>query len=222
MDKELKLVVQRTTRPGDGLNVKTYWQSYTINISEDMYVLDALQAAWLLDQTLMFRHSCHHASCGSCGMRLNGREGLACITPAFERARNGVLKLEPLRNFPIVADLVVDTQSLAQNMERVRAHAIQEEGSALRFSNCIECGLCVSACPISAINRNYLGPAVLAAGSKNFDKPEVRAQLGGHNGVWRCHDIHECTEVCPANVQPALAIGMVRIDLVKSIYKKKE
>jgi succinate dehydrogenase / fumarate reductase iron-sulfur subunit len=121
-----------------------------------------------------------------------------------------------------VADLVVDTANLAETMERVRAHNLQEDGSVTRFSNCIECGLCVSACPISAINRNYLGPAVLAAGSKNTENPEVRAQLGGNNGVWRCHDVHECTEVCPSDVQPAFAIGMLRIDLLNSKYKRKE
>ena len=169
-------------------------------IPERAYVLDALEAAWRQDASLMFRHSCHHASCGSCGMRIQGGERLSCITPAIDGARRGVLRLEPLRNFPIIADLVVDMTPLAHKLEHVKAHVITEE-LAPRFVNCIECGLCISACPVSATSADYLGPAVLAAAGRNMHDSDVRSQVTGQNGVWRCHGAFECTEVCPAGVR---------------------
>ena len=169
----------------------------------------------------MFRHACHHASCGSCGMRIQGRERLACITPAFEVAPRGSIRLEPLRNFPILADLVVDTLPLAEKLERVRAHVITEEEAAQRFESCIECGLCISACPVSATNGDYLGPAVLAAAKRNVGDADIRSLVEGQNGVWRCHSAFECTEVCPAGVEPATAIMNLRKELLVSVIRRK-
>jgi succinate dehydrogenase / fumarate reductase, iron-sulfur subunit len=178
-----------------------------VSVSEDGYVLDALEAAWAQDSSLMFRHSCHHASCGSCGMRIQGHEKLACITPVFEVARKGLLRLEPLRNFPILADLVVDISSLAYKLEGVGAHTLTERNSGWqKFENCIECGLCISACPIAA---------------RNVNDPNVYAQVSGDDGVWRCHTAFECTEVCPADVQPASAIMNLRKTLLLSMFEKK-
>jgi succinate dehydrogenase / fumarate reductase iron-sulfur subunit len=222
MERELTLRIKRTSRPHDGESVKNYWQDFTVSLHEQAYVLDALEAVWKQDPSLMFRHSCHHASCGSCGIRIQGREGLACITPAFSAERSAVLHLEPLRNFPVIADLVVDINPLAQKLERVHAHVVVEMNSAQRFANCIECGLCISACPISAISKNYLGPAVLAAAHENIGSPEVRAQVQDLDGVWRCHNAYECTDVCPAGVKPASIIGYLRKDLIISTIKRKE
>jgi succinate dehydrogenase/fumarate reductase iron-sulfur protein len=223
MEKQLTLFIKRTTRPGEeSHNIRSYWQEFKVNLTEQAYVLDALEEAWRQDPSLMVRHSCHHASCGSCGIRIQGREGLACITPAIGAARSDVLYLEPLRNFPIIADLVVDTSPLAKKLERVHARSVTQVESTTRFTNCIECGLCISACPISAINNKYLGPAVLAAAHPNIDIPEVRAEADDPDGVWRCHGAYECTEVCPAGVDPASAIGHLRKDLILSMMNKKE
>jgi succinate dehydrogenase / fumarate reductase iron-sulfur subunit len=154
-------------------------------------------------------------------MRIQGRERLACITSAFGVARGGVLRLEPLHNFSIVADLVVDFSSLALKLEHVKAHALTDSESAQRFGNCIECGLCISACPISATSRDYLGPAVLAAAQQNMNDAGVRTQVSGENGVWRCHSAFECTEVCPAGVEPATSIMNMRKELLLSVMKRK-
>jgi succinate dehydrogenase / fumarate reductase iron-sulfur subunit len=217
MDKPLTLRILRTSRNDSS----QYWQEFQIMLSEDAYVLDALEAAWQEDASLMFRHSCHHASCGSCGIRIQGRERLSCITSAFGVARHGVLRLEPLRNFPVIADLVVDTSPLSQKLEAVKAHVTIEIDSSRRFVNCIECGLCISACPIAATDEDYLGPAVLAAAQPNMNIVEVRSQVEGQNGVWRCHSAFECTEVCPAGVEPATAIMNLRKELLISTIKRK-
>jgi succinate dehydrogenase / fumarate reductase iron-sulfur subunit len=221
MERSLTLRIKRTSRLHDGESARRYWQEFHVSVSEDDYVLDALEVAWKQDPSLMFRHSCHHASCGSCGMLIHGRERLACITPAFDVDRHGVLLLEPLHNFPIVADLVVDLGLLAQKLERVKAKVVTERGTAQRFEACIECGLCISACPISATNKNYLGPAVLAAARNNVHTPEVREQVESRDGVWRCHSAFECTEVCPAAVDPATEIIQLRKELLTSTIKRK-
>lgn len=211
MDKPLTLLIKRTS----------HWQEFHVTLPEEAYVLDALEAAWRQDASLMFRHSCHHASCGSCGIRIQGRERLSCLTPAYGVARGGVLRLEPLRNFPVIADLVLDMNPLAHKLERVKAHIITDDGSAQRFENCIECGLCISACPVAATSQDYLGPAVLAAAGRNMDDSEVRSQVEGPNGVWRCHSAFECTEVCPADVEPAAAIMNLRKELLMSVFRRK-
>jgi len=221
MEKQLTLRIKRTSRPHDGGTIHYYRQDFKVNVSEQDYVLDALEAAWKQDPSLLFRHSCHHASCGSCGILIQGRERLACVTPAFGADRRDVLHLEPLHNFPVVADLVVDMGSLARKLERIKANILTENGVGQRFESCIECGLCISACPISAINEHYLGPAVLAAARNNIDSPEVREQVESHNGIWRCHGAFECTEVCPAGVEPAAAIIHLRKELLISTIKRK-
>jgi succinate dehydrogenase / fumarate reductase iron-sulfur subunit len=221
MDKSLTLLIKRTTRAEEGEPVTSYWQEFRVTVPGEAYVLDALEAAWRQDASLMFRHSCHHASCGSCGIRIEGRERLACITPAISLARGGVLRLEPLRNFPVIADLVVDMSPLAQKLERVKAHIMADMESAQRFESCIECGLCISACPVAATSRDYLGPAVLAAARRNMDDPEVRSQVEGRDGIWRCHSAFECTEACPAGVEPASAIMNLRKELMVSVIRRK-
>lgn len=192
-----------------------------MNVSEQDYVLDALESAWKQDPSLMFRHSCHHASCGSCGILIEGREKLACVTPVFGSDRRGVLHLEPLHNFPVVGDLVVDMGLLAQKLEHVQAQVVTENDNKQRFESCIECGLCISACPISATSENYLGPAVLAAARNNIELPEVRQQVVSKDGIWRCHGAFECTEVCPAGVEPAALIIYLRKELFTSTTTRK-
>jgi succinate dehydrogenase / fumarate reductase iron-sulfur subunit len=214
----LSLLIKRTTRPGHEESVQSYWQQFTVTVQESHYVLDALEAAWRQDPSLAFRHSCHHASCGSCGMLVQGREALACITPALEAARGGVLRLEPLRNFPVIADLVVSTSALARKMDMVKAPFVTGPEGATRFVSCIECGLCISACPISAINREYLGPAVLAAARHNIEFPQVHVLANSRDGVWRCRGVSECTDVCPAGVHPAFQIALLRRDLLVSAF----
>jgi len=222
MEKRLKLLIRRTSRLG-GLESKgDTWQEFLVSVPENAYVLDAVEAAWLQDSSLLYRHSCHHASCGSCGMRIQGRERLACITPVFEAARFGTLRLEPLRNFPIIADLVVDISDLAHKLENVGAYVLTQISTGqVRFENCIECGLCISACPVAASNDAYLGPAVLAAAAKNMNEFQISSQVKGENGIWRCHSAFECTEVCPAGVEPASAIMNLRKDILHAMFSRK-
>jgi succinate dehydrogenase / fumarate reductase iron-sulfur subunit len=221
VDLTVRLLVRRGAGP----------QLYTVSVPEDASVLDALEAAGRQDATLVFRHSCHHASCGSCGMMINNRERLACATPAREALdERDPVRLEPLRGLPLVADLAVDPSGFLARLEAANRPLGRRDESGTgfpplvpgarggfnRFENCIECGLCVSACPIVSISKSYLGPAVLAAAGRLLEEPRGRDRaavleaVNGPDGVWRCRDVYLCTEVCPADVNPGAAIAGLR------------
>jgi succinate dehydrogenase / fumarate reductase, iron-sulfur subunit len=211
------------------------WQKFAVQVPDTAYVLDALEQAWRQDHSLLFRHSCHHASCGSCGMRINNRERLACITLVSSvMDRHHTIRLEPLRNFTLIKDLVVDTSSLMENIALLdlpltRSCVPDKHFEPLlpgstdhfeRFENCIECGLCISSCPISATCSDFLGPAVLAAADRLVAEPRGRtieaviSCVDGWNGLWRCHHAFECSEVCPMDVAPGQAIANLRHRLI--------
>lgn len=205
------------------------WAEFTVTVPDNAYLLDALEAAEHQDSTLLFRHACHHASCGTCGLRVNRRERLACVTRVAEVAHPGlVVRLEPLRNFPLLGDLLVDQQPLlaridALDLPPVCAAEPEAEGESqpARFENCIECGLCVSACPVAGSDPSYWGPAALAAAARVVAEPRGRdvssalALVDDEHGLWRCHGVFECTEVCPANVDPAGLIMGLRQRLMR-------
>ncbi len=204
------------------------WEEYTLQVPEDAYVLDALEAAGAQDHSLLYRHACHHASCGSCGLRVNGRERLACVTPLNEVIRRGKpLRLEPLRNFPRMGDLLVDFSGFLAGLQAVdqppirSAEAVGDLETFFRLENCIECGLCLSACPVVGGDPRYLGPAALAAAGRvaaeprQKDIPRLMALVDSEHGLWRCHAAFECTEVCPAGVDPAREIMALRSRLMR-------
>jgi succinate dehydrogenase / fumarate reductase iron-sulfur subunit len=166
-------------------------------------------------------------------MRVNGVEKLTCITLIRDVTKNGAtLKVEPLRNFPIVSDVVVDMGYFYRKMERVDARAVlpvpeaeienppsewdAEDFQYLRLSDCIECGLCISACPLMATTPEYLGPAPLAAAQDNGikHKPELLSVVDCEDGIWRCHNAFECTAVCPSLMDPARRIMDLRKQVV--------
>jgi succinate dehydrogenase / fumarate reductase iron-sulfur subunit len=190
-------------------------------------VLDALR--WIKihhDPSLAIRHSCFHASCGTCGVRVNGREALACVTRVGDQDE-GRVTVEPLANFPVIADLVVDMTSFVQRFPSPHPAARISEfptspevppgiDEYQRFEDCIECGLCLSACPVAATDDTYVGPAALAYAQRILEEPrgaDVGALLDwadGDNAAWRCHAAFECTEACPSNVRPAQRIMHLR------------
>lgn len=191
---------------------------YTIAVDPDEYVLDGVERIWAFrDRSLVFRHACHHSTCGACGMVVNGVEKLSCITRIRDVTRDGgTIDLEPLRNFPLVSDLAVDMGRLYAAMEQVRFTTVTPSGEALddeaheglRLVDCIECGLCVSACPVMATAFDYLGPAPLAAAQ--HDGAVGAPRLDSQDGLWRCHNSFECSAVCPSGVDPAARIMALR------------
>jgi succinate dehydrogenase/fumarate reductase iron-sulfur protein len=212
------------------------WQEYSLDINPDETVLDAVEKIWAFhDHTLTFRHACHHSTCGACGMRVNGVEKLTCITTIRTVTHNnGTIKVEPLRNFPLISDLVVDVSHFFQDLETMQTPGVvtnsqgklgyelvdENTESLERLVDCIECGLCISACPVALTDEEYLGPASLAGLQQSLAASADGVDLNladNHNGAWRCHSAFECSAVCPSNVEPGYRI----MDLRKQIMRKK-
>ncbi|MFZ5807891.1 MAG: succinate dehydrogenase/fumarate reductase iron-sulfur subunit [Chloroflexota bacterium] len=200
-----------------------HWQLYSVNLPPSAYILDALEVIHRQDPTLLFRHSCHHGSCGSCGVRINGKERLACTTQLGDVTKEkNFIVIEPLRNFPLIGDLVVDFSPMFMalnqiNLPPVREYSLSSTKDYQRFEDCIECGLCISACPISGSNTKYIGPVSLAATWNliQFHQPYsdrlfMEDLIDNEDGVWRCHAAFECSEVCPSGVDPAKGIMSLR------------
>ena len=221
------------------------FQSFPLEVDPDEYVLDGIEQIWAFhDRSLVFRHACHHSTCGACGMLVNGVEKLTCITPIRSITKNGgTIKVEPLRNFPVISDLSVDMSSFYTRMEEASADQVvplresglpyekdlypEDEGNYERLADCIECGCCISACPVALTTPAYLGPAVLAAAQQSFlitGNPSAFELTDSAEGIWRCHSGFECTAVCPSNVDPAWRIMDLRRRVIgrriKRLFKK--
>jgi succinate dehydrogenase / fumarate reductase, iron-sulfur subunit len=219
-----RLVVSRFRR-GDS---KAHFDEFEATAEPGTTVLDALlEIRRRHDPSLVIRHSCLHASCGTCGVRVNGREALACDTKVADLPAGQPIKVEPLANQRLVADLATDMVDFYARFQPVGLPLVRiaEAGAAVppdgvkafgRFENCIECGLCLSACPIARINRAYIGPAALAAAARVVAEPRgqdlgpVLALAAEPDSVWRCRDAMECTAVCPSAVDPAGALLSLR------------
>jgi succinate dehydrogenase / fumarate reductase iron-sulfur subunit len=208
-----------------------HFEETTVPVDQATSVLDVLIALGRKDRTLMIRHSCHHGSCGTCACRINGREHLACLTRVLE-LDSDVVTVEPLNKLGKLGDLVVDPADFfreypsdwqTQRLSQANPDAAPPEELAgyIRLENCIECGACVSACPV----EDFLGPAVLAglnrerlnrqrpdprcAAASDDDKPLLEL-AGGQRGVWKCRRALECSRVCPTAVYPARHIQELR------------
>lgn len=163
-------------------------------------------------------------------MKVNRKEVLACVTNVLELGTSTVV-VEPLDNAPLVSDLVVDmgdffARYVPAGMPLIRRSEFLPDSEVaegveyhMRYENCIECGLCVAACPVMGTDGDYLGPAALAAAWRVVEEPRganaVAAldRVDNEQGCWRCHLAFECSEVCPSNVDPAGAIMALRREL---------
>ena len=214
-------------------------QSFQLVVDPDEYVLDGIERVWAFhDRSLVFRHACHHSTCGACGMRVNGVEKLTCITTIRSVTHNGgTLRIEPLRNFPVVSDLVVDMSEFYVRLDQAQFSQVAgvdeanlayepdpaDGGDYERLVDCIECGCCISACPVALTTPAYLGPAVLAGIQDSYTKtkaPTLLELADQENGAWRCHSVFECTAVCPSNVDPAWRIMDLRRKIIGRRIRK--
>ncbi|MGZ4285343.1 MAG: succinate dehydrogenase/fumarate reductase iron-sulfur subunit [Solirubrobacteraceae bacterium] len=225
------------------------FDEFDVPVGPHTTVLDALR--WIQlhrDPSLTLRHSCLHASCGGCGVQVDGREELSCVCAIQDHGAE--ITVEPLANLPILTDLVVEmdgffgrfphvhpiirsSEPLAdvQHGDLMESHHPEvllhdhHRGAPLgadfmRLEDCIECGLCVSACPVAATSHEYVGPAALGAAERLLEEPrgvkreDVLAWASQPEGVWRCHVGFECTRACPVEAIPAERIMALRRELM--------
>ncbi len=217
-----------------------YTQSYTIPYKEDMVVLDALNYIKNhVDGTLTHRWSCRMGVCGSCGMMINGDAKLTCAT-FLRDYYPGEVRVDPLANFPVIRDLVIDISDFMDKLQEVKPWIIRSEEKPVaegeylqspdelnlyrQFSMCINCVICYSACPVYGHDQSFLGPAAIALAHRyNMDSrdegQDERAEIiGSHEGIWGCTFVGECTRVCPKHVDPAAAIQRSKVQLTKEYF----
>jgi len=236
--KQMKVVITRFDPDKDQV-AKT--QEYTIPVEDDWKVLDAINYIKdEVDPSISHRWSCRMAVCGSCGMMVNGEPKLTCKTSLKEYGDS--ITVEPLANFPIVRDLVVELDGFMHKFQKVKPWIIRAKEKAAdkaalnekgtysqspeqlatfkQFSMCINCLLCYAACPVVANEPEFLGPAAIALGHRyNLDSRdqgigERNEIFRGEGTVFACSYANECSEVCPKHVDPAAAVNQAKFGAV--------
>ena len=222
-------------RPEEG--AKPVLQDYVLSpeaLEGAVMLLDALMLLKAQDETLSFRRSCREGVCGSDAMNINGRNGLACITPLKDLREP--ITLRPLPGMPVIRDLVVDLSGFYRQYRAVRPWLIDEgpepeiersQSPAERdrldgLYECILCACCTTSCPSFWWNpERFLGPAALlqayrfVTDSRDKALGERLDDLEDPYRLYRCHTIMNCTDVCPKGLDPARAIGGIRALLAK-------
>ncbi len=217
------------------------FQSYEVPLRKDWVVLDALNYIKdKVDGSLSFRWSCRMGICGSCGMMVNGEPKLTCATFLTSYAP-GPVRVEPLRYFPVVRDLIVEMTDFMVKLKSVKPWIIRREEKSVadgeylqtpqqletykQFSMCINCMLCYAACPVYGLDPLFSGPAAIALAQRyNLDSRDQGSRermeiLSQHEGIWGCTFVGECTEVCPKHVDPAGAIQQYKLSAAKDWFK---
>jgi fumarate reductase iron-sulfur subunit len=230
MADRIKLQVARY-RPEQESEVT--FDEFEVPCPKDWVVLDGLNHVKdQIDGTLAYRWSCRMGICGSCGMTVNGEPKLTCATFLHEYAP-GPIRVEPLRNFPIIRDLIVDIGDFMRKLVTVKPWIMRDEERPLsageyrqtpqemdeykQYSMCINCMLCYAACPIYGLDPKFHGPAAIALAQRyNLDNRDQGAGermevLSEHEGIWGCTFVGECTKVCPKHVDPAGAIQRYKL-----------
>ncbi len=219
------------------------FKDYEVPFHKDWAILDALNYVKdELDGSLSFRWSCRMGVCGSCGMMVNGQPTLTCAA-FLSSYLPGPIRIEALRFFPIVRDLVVDITDFMTKLKKVKPWLVRAEEKPLsegeylqspeqldnykQYSMCINCLLCYSACPVIGLEPSFIGPAAIALAQRyNMDSRDQGAAerlsiLSQDDGMWQCTFVGECTEVCPKGVDPAGAIQRYKLtgasDWLKSV-----
>ncbi|MGH9462645.1 MAG: succinate dehydrogenase/fumarate reductase iron-sulfur subunit [Vicinamibacteria bacterium] len=209
------------------------FQDFDVPFRKDWAILDALNYVKdQVDGSLSFRWSCRMGVCGSCGMMVNGQPTLTCAA-FLSSYLPGPIKVEPLRFFPIIRDLVVDITEFMEKLKKVKPWLVRREEKPLsegeylqtpaeldsykHHSMCINCLLCYAACPVIGLEPGFIGPAAIALAQRyNLDSRDQGssdrlAALSGDEGMWQCTFVGECTEVCPKGVDPAGAIQQYKL-----------
>ncbi|PNG24344.1 succinate dehydrogenase/fumarate reductase iron-sulfur subunit [Methylocella silvestris] len=245
-----------TSKPGvaaaaEALTVRVWrgaesgaFQSFQIRLRANQTVLDVVtEIQREQDATLSYRFACRVGMCGSCAMVVNGRPRWTCRTRAAAVAEADVLTLEPLRNLPIVKDLAVDMEPFFEKWRKAHGYFEPGEDAAKDFAlvspdepgrreadagvECINCGVCYSACDVVSWNPDYLGPAALNRAWTLVNDVRDQGQdarldaVSGDAGCHSCHSHMSCTEFCPKTLGPTFAIaGLKRATIGRALRRK--
>lgn len=220
---------------------KPYMQDYDVHLEEsDIMLLDALVRIKELDDTLSLRKSCREGVCGSDSMNINGKNGLACITKLSDLEQPIVLR--PMPGLPVIRDLVVDMTQFFDNYHSVkpylensdplpeteRLQSPEDRAKLDGLYECILCGACTTSCPSFWWNPDkFVGPAGLMqayrfiADSRDQVQEERLENLEDPYRLYRCHNIMNCTDVCPKKLNPNAAIAAIKDLKIEKVKEHK-
>ena len=209
---------------------------FALPAERDLMVLDVLEQLRVEDPSISYRRSCREGVCGSDGMNMNGRNGLACKTTVSSVVKkSGKLVLRPLPGLPVIRDLVVDMSQFYAQYEKVdpylinddeppqqeRLQSIEDREKLDGLYECILCACCSTSCPSFWWNpEKFIGPAGLLqayrflADSRDQATEERLEKLGDAYSVFRCRTIMNCVDACPKELNPTRAIGKIRAMLL--------
>jgi len=211
-------------------------ETFQVEIRRGMNLLEALlRIQDEQDETLSFRYSCRGAVCGSCAMRVNGKDVLACRTHVEDLLDKPAL-IEPLPLFPVIRDLIVDLSTFFDHYRKIgpflQGKPVSPQSEYLMgekkrkeidpYINCILCGICFGTCPAFGKDSKFLGPAVLAKAYRFLADPrdrrneEILNAVNRQQGVWGCKTVFNCVSVCPKQVPPTHAIVKMRSSILRS------
>lgn len=217
-------------------DAKPHMQEYQLDIEtiKGKMLLNALEAIKEKHPEIGFRRSCGEGVCGSDGMNINGKNGLACITRLHDLPDRVVLM--PLPGFPVIRDLIVDMEPFFNQYKRVQPYLqnkdkmpekerLQSPADRAKLDGlyeCILCACCTSSCPSYWWNPDkFVGPAGLlnayrfVADSRDTQTKERLAALEDPFSLFRCRTIMNCANVCPKGLNPTEAISKLRKEMVK-------
>jgi succinate dehydrogenase / fumarate reductase iron-sulfur subunit len=221
---------------------KPYMQDYDIELEDsDQMLLDAIIRIKELDDSLSIRKSCREGVCGSDGMNINGKNGLACITKLSDLKEPVVLR--PMPGLPVIRDLIVDMTQFFDNFHSVKPYLVnndpvpkterlqspEDRAKLDGLYECILCGACTTSCPSFWWNPDkFVGPAGLLqayrfiSDSRDQILNERLENLETPERLYSCHHILNCVDVCPKKLNPSLAISRIKDLKVKEAYEKKQ
>ena len=225
------LVTVKILRSGIG-EAPGQFHTYRVTREPKMSVLDVVAKIQnRQDPSLSFRYSCRAGMCGTCSMRVNGKNRWTCRT-AVESLKSNTITLEPLPNYPVIKDLAVDMKPFFENYRKVIDRFVPAEPNRTGFARiaqdaperrdinqhveCITCGNCFGSCSLVSTNSAYLGPAAinrayaLIRDSRDGAARERLDILNSHSGVWGCHTQFNCTDACPMGISPTRAIQKLK------------
>jgi succinate dehydrogenase / fumarate reductase iron-sulfur subunit len=227
MQMEVKL---RIFRYNPEVDKRPHYENYIVEAELTDQVLDLLnKVKWDQDGTLSYRRSCAHGICGSDAMRINGVNRLAC--KVLVRDVGTKITVEPILGLPVIKDLIVDMEPFFEHYRSIHPYLINEEPPPVRerlqsqvqrarfddTTKCILCAACTTSCPSFWASGEYVGPAAIVQAhrfifdSRDHGAAERLKVLNDRMGVWRCHDIYNCTDACPREIEVTKALGEVKV-----------
>lgn len=220
-----------------------YFQKFEIPcVRKDLTILEGLYyIQQQFDDSLAFRSSCREAVCGSCAVYINGKYRLSCKT-LVSKLNSDIITIRPLSHMAILKDLFVDMRPFWEKYEYIKPYLMPgkpfpEKGEQIQtleerakidvLVDCILCACCHSSCPVTASHERYLGPMSFLnldrflSDTRDNARAERLALVNDEHGVWRCHTVFNCQEVCPKDLNPSGSIAHLKREIVKNTISKK-